>query len=123
VRGDFILLFAGFGTVAAYTATGENLDTTVRLSRLFLASANPVNAVTATRPGAAWTSERGRRFPQAASGAAIALQVLNVVLANLGHIQFLFLFQVWDPASIFSSIRDVAGGDSADHSDEGETAR
>lgn len=111
VRGGFILLFAGFGAVAAYTATGENLETTVRLSSLFLAAGNAANILVAQRPGPAWPNERGRRIVQAASWAMVAFQALNVVLARFGFLQFRFLAQVGDPASIFfNAVRDVAGG-------------
>jgi hypothetical protein len=115
VRGGFILLFAGFGTVAVYTATGQDLNATIRLSSLFLAISNAATAVVAQRPGPAWPDERGRRFAQVASWTVIALLLLNVALARLGFLQFLFLAQVADPASIFlNAVRDVARGDPAD---------
>lgn len=124
VISGFILLFAGFGTVATYTVTGENLDATVRVSSLFLASVSAVRTYFASRPGPAWPSERGRKFTMATAWIGVGVQLLNVVIASLGFLQYIFLGQIFEPASIFiNAVRDVARGDSVDDTDGSESAR
>ncbi len=117
VIGGFITTFAGFGTVALFTATDEDLTLTVRLAGIFLAGAVVVRAWFEQRPGPAWPNDRGRWFAIGSVIVLVALAIANGVRARLGLLQFMFLYQLADPVSIFfNTVRDVTRGDDEAHS-------
>lgn len=57
----FMLSFAGFGTVALYAVTGQDLALTSRLASLLMA-AMYVHGLLKARPGPAWPDERERKL-------------------------------------------------------------
>jgi hypothetical protein len=116
VLGGFTITLVGFGTVALYTLTREDLQLTCRLSSLLLVAVNLVPIWFESRPGPAWPTERGRRFAIGSSLVVVAADLGNVVVGGLGYLQILFLVQLLGPLSIFfNTVRDATkAGDSED---------
>ena len=120
VEHGFAVTFVGFGTVALY-ATTQNVTLTVRLATigmvLMTAAINRREAL----PGPAWPNERGRRRVIFIWVAASVAMLVNIIVASVGYLQLLLLFQLTGPASIFrNAVADVAEDDtpSADGTDE-----
>jgi len=109
VMGGFGVTFAGFGTVALYTVTSEDLTLTVRLASLLLAALTLAPIPWESRPGPAWPDERHRWRAIWATVAVAVAELANVALGSLGYLQVLFLLHLSGTASIFTrTIRDVA---------------
>jgi hypothetical protein len=109
VMGGFTLTLAGFGTVALYNLTGQDVTLTVRLASLVLALVNVAPMPRESRSGPAWPSERGRRFAIGSSLLIVAADLGNVVVGSPGYLQVLFLLQLLGPVSIFfNTVRDAA---------------
>lgn len=109
VTSGLLLTVAGFGIVAVYTATGESLETAVRVTSLVLAVGKAVRIPTEGRSGPAWPSEVNRRVALGSSLLVALLLMVNVWLGRLGFLQILFVVLLIDPISIFvRTVRDVA---------------
>jgi len=112
VRGivflGFALTLVGFGTVALYRVTGDDLSLTVRLASVALALMG-VRGLLESRPGPAWRNEGERRFSIAFLCVIIAVTLGNVLVGNLGYLQLLMLLQLSGPMSIFyNTVRDAS---------------
>lgn len=112
VRGivflGFTLTLIGFGTVALYTVTGEDLVLTIRIATVALALM-AVRGLNESRPGPAWRSEGERRASIVILGVMTAVTLGNVFYANLGYLQLLMLLQLSGPMSIFYNTIQDAG--------------
>lgn len=111
VRGivflGFTLTLIGFGTVALYTVTGEDLTLTVRIATVALALM-AVRGLIESRPGPAWPSEGERRVSIAILCVITAITLGNIPFANVGYLELLMLLQLSGPLSIFySTIQDA----------------
>ena len=107
----FSLTIAGFGTVAAYTATAEDLALTVRVGSLLLALPL-VRGYVQARPGPAWPNERDRWITIAGLTVLTIVTLGNVVFASLGYLQLLMLAALIGPVGIFyNTVRDASRGD------------
>ena len=107
----FMLTLAGFGTVAAYTVTGENLDWTIRAGTILLVLPY-IRGFLQVRPGPAWSNERERWFAIAGLAGLTIITLGNLVFASLGYLQLLMLAALIGPAQIFyNTVRDAAEGD------------
>jgi len=111
VRGivflGFTLTLIGFGTVALYTLTGEDLTLTVRLSSLALALM-PVRGLVESRPGPAWPNEQERRVSIVVLLVLIAVTAGNIFVASVGYLELVMLLQLTGPMSIFyNTIKDA----------------
>jgi hypothetical protein len=118
VRGivylGFCLTLVGFGTVALYTVTGENLTLTVRIATIALALMG-VRGLVESRPGPAWRTEGERRVSIVVVTLIITVTLGNVLVADLGYLQLLLLLQLSGPMSIFyNTIRDATPVDQTD---------
>lgn len=116
VRGivflGFTLTLIGFGTVALYTITGEDLTLTVRIATAALALM-AVRGLIESRPGPAWRGEGERRASIAILCVITAITLGNIPFANLGYLELLMLLQLSGPMSIFyNTIRDASPIDS-----------
>ena len=107
----FSLTIAGFGTVTAYTVTGENLDLTVSIGTILLALPY-IRGYLQARPGPAWPRERERWLTIAGLTVLTAVTLGNLVFANLGYLQLLVLAALIGPVQIFyNTILDATRGD------------
>jgi len=118
VRGivflGFCLTLVGFGTVALYTVTGENLTLTVRIATIALALM-AVRGLLESRPGPAWRTEGERRVSIVVLTLIITVTLGNLLVADLGYLQLLLLLQLSGPMSIFyNTIRDATAVDPTD---------
>ena len=95
------ITFAGFGTVAVYSVTGDDLELTIRIVCLYFVVFRLVRIVTQGKPGPAWPDESWRKIAIAGDLFNVALLVVIAVFARLGLFQLLFLLQLYSPASIF----------------------
>jgi hypothetical protein len=106
----FSLTIAGFGTVAAYTITAENLALTVRVGTLLLA-APLVRGYLQARPGPSWPRERERWISIAGLSVLAVVTLGNLIFASLGYLQLLMLTGLIGPVGIFyNTVRDVTRG-------------
>jgi hypothetical protein len=109
VIGGFGVTFAGFGTVALFTVTREDLTLTVRLASLLLALLTLAPMPWEGRSGPAWPDEAYRRRALAATLVLAGAELLNVAVGSLGYLMVLFLAQLTGPVSIFLfTVRDVS---------------
>jgi len=119
VIGGLRLAITGFATVALYTATGENLDLTVRLASLLLAVPFLFFFWSETRPGPEWPTESYRHFAMTVFALLFVATLVNVVLGLLGYLQILFVVYLFDSMSIFfNAVQDV----SRRHAEPGDTS-
>ena len=106
----FSLTFLGFGTVALYAVTGENLALTVRLASLLL-NLPHLWGLRESRPGPHWPNETERKVSIGILVFFIVATLGNVVVGNVGYLQLLLLGLLLGPVSIFyNTVRDAAGG-------------
>ena len=106
----FALTLIGFGTVALYSVTGNDLALTVRITTVALALM-PIRGLLVSRPGPAWPNERERRFLIGILCVFTAVTLGNLLFANVGYLQLLFLLQLTGPMTIFfNTIRDASRG-------------
>ena len=104
----FGITFAGFGTVAVYSVTREDLELTIRIVSLYFVVFRLARIVTQGKPGPAWPDESWRKIAVAGDLFNVALIVINAIFAKLGLFQLLFLLQLYSPASIFiRTIQDL----------------
>jgi hypothetical protein len=97
----FMLTLAGFGTIALFTITGENLELTCRIASLFAAAIYSRDLLVDTRPGPAWLDERQRRVSIGIGLLLVALCLGNVAVGSVGYLQFLMLSLLLGPMTIF----------------------
>src|SRR3954469_7672190 len=81
----FTLTLAGFGTVAAWTITGENLGLTIRVGTLLLLIPQ-LRGYLQARPGPAWPNERERRLGVVSLAALTVITLGNLGVARLGSL-------------------------------------
>ena len=104
----FALTMAGFGTVAAYTISSENLATTVRAGTILLIIPY-VRGYLQARPGPAWPRERERWTIIVGLTVLTVATLANLIFASLGYLQFLMLAALIGPVQIFyNTVRDAA---------------
>ncbi len=104
----FALTLAGFGTVAAYTITGENLALTVRVGTILLVIPY-IRGYLQARPGPAWPRERERWTIIAGLTVLTAVTLGNLIVASLGYLEFLMLAALIGPVQIFyNTVREAA---------------
>ncbi|HSL98090.1 MAG TPA: hypothetical protein VK831_05920 [Candidatus Deferrimicrobiaceae bacterium] len=109
VMGGFAVTFAGFGTVALYTVTSEDLTLTVRLASLLLGALTLAPMPWEARPGPAWPDDRHRQRAVTFTVVLAVAELANVAVGSLGYLQVLFLMHLGGPVSIFANtVRDVA---------------
>ena len=107
----FSLTVAGFGTVAAYAVTAENLALTVRVGTILLALPY-IRGFLQARPGPAWPREHERWLAIAGLTVLTAITLANLILASLGYLELLMLAALIGPVQIFyNTVRDAAQGD------------
>lgn len=110
VRSGFTLTLIGFGIVAVYAASGEDLDLTVRLAALFAILANGTRLRMEFRRGPAWPDADRWRVAVAMESLLLAAFAVAVVFPSVGFLQILLIFQLGFPLSIFYfTIREIAG--------------
>ncbi len=104
----FALTLAGFGTVAAYTITGENLALTVRVGTILLVIPY-IRGYLQARPGPAWPRERERWTIIAGLTVLTVVTLGNLIVASLGYLEFLMLAALIGPVQIFyNTVREAA---------------
>jgi hypothetical protein len=104
----FSLTFAGFGTVALYSVTGEDLTMTARVASVFLALPH-LRGFLEARPGPVWPDERERRSAMGILLLLLAVTLGNVVVASVGYLQLLMLVGLIGPVSIFyNTVREAS---------------
>lgn len=110
VVAGFVLTFGGFGTVALYAVLDERLELTVRLMSAGLAIAHGLHARSAISPGPEWSESWNRRWVSVVtSTAVIAALAANVLIADVGLLQVLFVVLVAGPVSVFvATVRDAS---------------
>ena len=107
VVSGFFLTFMGFGTIATHTLT-EDVELTVRIISSVSALLLLVRFSKEIRPGPAWPERRALMFASVIGLSVIGLLVSNAVIASVGFLQLLMLFELTDPASIFLfTVRDL----------------
>ena len=110
VRSGFTLTLIGFGVVAVYEATGDDLDLTIRLAALFAILANGTRMLVEFKPGPAWPDPRRWRVAIVMESLLLAAFAVAVARPAVGFLQVLLIFQLGFPLSIFYfTIRDIAG--------------
>jgi len=108
VIGGFVVTFAGFGTVAAYAATGGEGTLTARIVSALLAAEHLLRLLN-SRPGPEWPSETNRRYAFAFGLVETVVLLANVVVGSLPLLQVLLLVELSGPTSIFiNTVRDIA---------------
>jgi len=113
VWAGFTLTIVGFGIVAVYAVTGDELDTAVRIAALFAILANGIRSLIEFRPGPAWPSRKGWAVAILLEGIVLAGLVATALTTQVGLLQLMLIFQLGFPLSIFFfTIRDAAGGGS-----------
>ena len=113
VRAGFTLTIIGFGTVAVYSVTGEDVDLTIRLISVFTIVANGLRARTELKPGPAWPDRAQWRFGLFMELALMVGYAAAVIVPSVGLLQLLLIFQLGFPLSIFFfTIRDISAGHS-----------
>lgn len=111
VWAGFTLTIIGFGIVAVYAVTGDDLDLTIRIAALFALAANAVRVRSEFSRGAAWPDKRAWRMAVTLETAGNIGFALTAITANVGLFQLLLIYQLGFPLSIFFfTIRDIAGG-------------
>jgi len=111
----FMLTFTGFGTVALYTVTGEDLALTVRIASVLVAVPLVRALLVNTRPGPLWPDERERLGTIAFLLVNLAVTLGNLVTASVGYLQLLMLLSLLGPVSVFyNTIRDATRDDAGD---------
>ena len=111
VRAGFTLTVIGFGTVAVYTATGDDVELTIRIVSLFAIAAILFRMRAEFRPGPAWPDKVGWWVAVGLESIAILVLIASAVTASVGLFQLLLVYQLGFPLSIFFfTIRDTAGG-------------
>ena len=109
----FGLTFIGFGTVAIYAVTGENLTLTVRLAT-GLCLLQHAWGLREGRPGPHWRSDSERRASLMILGVVVLVTLGNLVVASLGYLELILLILLLGPASIFyNTVRDAANAGAA----------
>jgi len=110
----FSLTFIGFGTVALYAVTGQDITLTVRLASLLVCLPH-LWGIRAARPGPHWPNETERRIQIGVLSVLILATLANVVVASVGYLEVLLLFILFGPVSIFyNTVRDAAAGEPAE---------
>ena len=111
VWAGFTLTVIGFGIVAVYAVTGDQLESTVRIAALFAIVANGMRLFFEFRPGPAWPSRQGWVVAVLIEALVLAGFVATAFIAQVGLLQLMLIFQLGFPLSIFFfTIRDAAGG-------------
>lgn len=112
VRAGFTLTIIGFGTVAVYSVTGDDLDATIRIVSVFTIFANGLRARSELRPGPAWPDRNQWRLAASVETALMFGYAAVVVVPSVGLLQLLLIFQLGFPLSIFFfTIRDISGSE------------
>src|SRR4051794_5546350 len=107
----FTLTLAGFGTIAAYTISGEDLTLTVRVGTLLLLIPQ-LRGYLQARPGPAWPNERERRLGVVSLAVLTVITLGNLVVASLGYLLLLMLASLIGPIQIFyNTVLDAARPD------------
>lgn len=110
VRAGFTLTLIGFGTVAVYSASGADLDLTIRIASLFAVVANGTRMVVEFKPGPAWPDRSQWRIAILIELLLAAGFVVTSIVPSVGLFQVLLIFALGFPLSIFFfTIRDIAG--------------
>lgn len=110
VRGGFTLTLIGFGVVAVYEASGDDLDLTIRLAALFAILANGTRMLVEFKPGPAWPDVSRWRVAMTMESLLVTAFAVAVVVPSVGFLQVLLIFQLGFPLSIFFfTIREIAG--------------
>ena len=107
VMSAFLLTFVGFGTVAVHTLTVD-VELTVRIISAAFAFLLLARFSREIRPGPAWPNRRALLMAQLVGLSLIALLIVNAVVASLGFLQLLLLYELTDPVMIFVfAVRDL----------------
>lgn len=110
VFAGFTLTMVGFGVVAVYSATGDDVELTIRIASLFLLLVNGIRIATEFRPGPAWPDRTGRVRAIGLEALGMLGLAISAVVADVGLFQLLLIYQLGFPLSIFFfTIRDAAG--------------
>ena len=112
VRAGFTLTIIGFGTVAVYSVTGNDLDLTIRLVSGFTLVVNLMRGGSELKPGPAWPDRAQWRLAVFIELALMVGYAAAIVVPSVGLLQLLLIFQLGFPLSIFSfTIRDISDSD------------
>lgn len=110
VQAGFALTVIGFGTVAIYSATGDDVEATIQIASALVILINGLRLLTEFRPGPEWPDERGRRIAIGLETVLLLGFGVSAVVAEVGLFQVLLILQLGFPLSIFFfTIRDTAG--------------
>lgn len=108
VLGSLFVLFLGFGVVPIYGLV-DDVDAAVRITTALAVLLHVVGQIRFGGPGPAWPDEQRRRIVRAAVFAQWAIVSLNLVFASITFLQFIFLWLLFSPISVFyNAVRDVA---------------
>ncbi len=106
----FMLTVAGFGTVAAYAATGDQ-TWTIRIGTILLVLPY-IRGFLQARPGPAWPRERERVITIVGLIVLTLITLGNVMVAGLGYLEVLMVAALIGPVQIFyNTVRDAARGE------------
>ncbi len=115
VIGGFMLTIAGFGVIAVYAITQEDVTQTVRITGAVLVVLNLLWMRVESRPGPEWPSRVGWWWGVGARSALVVGYIAVTVRGRVPLLQMLLMFQLLDPVSIFFfTVRDVASGRAGD---------
>lgn len=110
VQAGFALTLIGFGTVAIYSATANDVELTIRIASVFVVLINWLRLAREFRQGPEWPNESGRRRAVGIEVIGIVGFVVSALVADVGLFQLLLIYQLGFPLSIFFfTIRDAAG--------------
>lgn len=110
VQSGFVLTVIGFGVVAIHSATGENVELTIRIASLSIVALNGIRMAVEFRPGPAWPDRTRWRVAVLLELLGIAGFAVSAVVAGVGLFQLLLIYQLGFPLSIFFfTIQDAAG--------------
>jgi hypothetical protein len=100
VLSGFFLTFMGFGTVATHTLT-DDVELTVRIVSLVSAVLLIARFSREIRPGPAWPERRSLVVASVIGLSVIGLFAANAIVASVGFLQLVLLFELTDPVMIF----------------------
>lgn len=118
VMGSLFVLFLGFGIVPIHTWV-EDTESAIRIVTGLAVVLATFSILRFNKPGPAWPDERLRKIVKASVTVQVAVVSLNLIFASLAYLQFIFLWLLFSPVSVFyNAVRDEAASASKSSADD-----